>query len=627
MASDQFEFDLVSDFDSYVSSQDKTKAGPRILVRGSKNVIRKTSDTVGARPGLKRRGSADATLAAVKSSYEWNTSLSATRVLRVCNSKFQVESDIVTPGTYVWYDLMTSLTQTRFVFDPWWDNTNKQSVLLFVKGDSNIHKWDGGLSLIASGTINTITKSDATTTFAQDGFLPTGTITINGVDYTYTGGANTATLTGTSDASLVTAGLVGYSKIVTTANTPSATYTNDFIKVNDNQLYIGSYNSLAVYVSQNLDYTNYTVPTPRVTGDPEYILLDSPGKGLSVRTGNVHIFGGTSDLYIISFSQININNVQVEITKRDKKQIGNLSSALGHEFIDILGNNIYYIDQNNQLRAYGSFRNLFQDASIVISQVVLDELADQDFTGGHLRIISGNQGDMFYITEPINGSVYLYQELQTIDTVGNAVAKRIWQPPQIWNVSRIAVIDGVVYGHSNSNPQIYQLWDTLQWHDDSPSGDPLPYTCVMRMSYKRIVGRGGPRRQGLLTFDKTFYEGYMTPGTNLYANVYFGYQGAQALEQLIINDIDHPAVSLSGLAPTSIGGASLGDNPLGDGLNALSNDQELLPKFVAIRDVNPVNCFEYELEVYSTDPDSRWEILSLGVNATMAEQQATWVRK
>ena len=71
----------------------------------------------------------------------------------------------------------------------------------------------------------------------------------------------------------------------------------------------------------------------------------------------------------------------------------------------------------------------------------------------------------------------------------------------------------------------------------------------------------------------------------------------------------------------------MGDNPLGDGLTPESNDQELLPKFVVIRDVNPVNCFEYELEVYSTDPDSRWEILSLGVNITLAEQQAVFIRK
>ena len=629
MATDNFEFDLTTDFEGYYSSQDKTKAGPKLLVRGSKNVYKKTSGTVASRFGQKRRGAADATLAAVKSSYEWYNSLGDTLPIRVCNGKLQVESDIVASGTYVWYDLMTGIADanTRMIFDSWWDNTDKKDKLIFVQHDFNLYSWAGGITKVVSGTVNTITKLDNTTTWAQDGFASTGTVTINGIDYTYTGGANTTTLTGTTDASALTSGLVGISKVVTNSNTPASGFYNDFIKVINNRLHVGSYTSRLIYISSQTDFTNFTVPGTRAAGDPELLTLDDTGKGITVRNGNAHIFAGTSNLYIISYTQITVDTTLIEQTTVNKIQLGNLLSALGHEFIDILNNNIVYLDQNNQLRAYGTFRNLFQDASPSLSISVVDELTETDFTGGHLRVISGNLSNIIYITSPITGSTYFYQEIQSVDPVGNVVSQKLWHPPQIWNISRIAVIGGIVFGYSNSNPQIYQLWDTDQWHDDSPSGDPLPYSCVMRMSYKRVNGKSGPRRQGLGLFDKSFFEGYMPTGVNLYANIYMGYQGSQGLQQKIINDNDNPAKFFSGNTPTSIGEGSLGDNPLGDGLTPESNDQELLPKFVVIRDVNPVNCFEYELEVYSTDPDSRWEILSLGVNITLAEQQAVFIRK
>ena len=109
------------------------------------------------------------------SSYEWYTSLNTTHPLRVCNNKLQVESEL--SGSYVWYDLVETstlsspaATYTRFVFDSWWDNTEKKDRVLMVRGDDKILHWSGGITKVASGTVNTITKSDTTTNWAQDGF-------------------------------------------------------------------------------------------------------------------------------------------------------------------------------------------------------------------------------------------------------------------------------------------------------------------------------------------------------------------------------------------------------------------------------------------------------------------------
>src|SRR3990167_6738186 len=171
---DDFAFSLIGGEQpilGYVSAKDKTALSGYNMVRGSKNVYRKLSGTIAVRTGLKRRGAADTTEADVKSSYEWPTSLDYTRVIRVANSKLEVESDIVTSGTFVWYTLQSSLTLTAFVFDTVWDNTLKKDFLVFVRGDSNLFRWDGGIGKIASTTATTIVL---TATVASQGFNTSG---------------------------------------------------------------------------------------------------------------------------------------------------------------------------------------------------------------------------------------------------------------------------------------------------------------------------------------------------------------------------------------------------------------------------------------------------------------------
>jgi len=611
--STSFEFKLISDFAGYNSSRDKTNIKESYAVRGSKNIIKRLSGTWASRCGMKRRGTADTTAAEVKSEKTWYDSKGHTRVLRVANSKLQFESDIVTSGTYVWYDLMTSLAQTRFVFDAWWDNTDKKDKLLFVAHDANIYSWAGGVSYVAAQAGGgTITKS-GTTTWAEDGFASTGTVTINSVDYAYTGGTTTTTLTGVTPTTAITAG-VGFSKVVTTSNTPASTFTNDFIKVIGNRLYCCSENSRLIYISYNNDFTNFTVPSPQTVGSAAYQTLDSAPKGITVRQGNAYIGAGTSDWYIISFSQEVINNVLVERCNLEKKQVANLQAPYSHEMIDVVGDTIVFLSQDQQLRTYGDYRNLFQPAYPCLSQAIFNELDEEDFTGGGLRAI----GDYIYITAPVSGKVYLHQTRLNVDANGNITADRFWHPYQQWNATRIDEIDGVIYAYSNANPQMYQIWDTFQYHDDAPDDENIQYECVLRMAY-----RSHGRRQGLLSFDKLYVEGYMSQGTELKAYIFYEYQGSAGVQNQILNSNDVPVTLFKGNIPPAIGDASIGDNPLGDGLTPEAADQESLPKFKVIKSVTLENCTEYQLVVYSDTIDSRWEVLALGTNAQLeTEQQA-----
>lgn len=615
---DNVEFALIEGIREYSSSIDPTMAAGNIMVRGSLNVYRKLSGTIANRPGLKRRGSADTTIAGVKSSFEWATSLGKTLPLRVANSKLQVESDIVTSGTYVWYDLLTALTTTRWVFDSWWDNTLKKDTLLFVGGDTNLYNWSGGMALISSTTANTIVLDR---TVASSGITTaSGTVKINGNSYSYTG-SSASTLTGvTPNPTGEANGSVVIEAVGTNATTPASTLTNDFLKIINNQVYVGSYTSRLVYISKSSSYTDYTQSVPRVPGDGDLLTLDDNCKGIGVRSGNAWISAGESDWYEVSFHQITVGTTLTEQTKVDKKPTSDLSAALGHEFIANIGTDqLLVLTQDHQLRLIGKFTNQFEDKYPSLSLAVKNELEEEDFTGGHVRVVGG----IIYITAPVSGKDYMYETRETINPLGNIVTERFWHPPQARSIARFAVIGGTLYGHSSANPQIYQVWDTLQWYDDSPSGSQLPYSSVMLLAYQN-----GGRRQGKIEFDKLFVEGYAASSSNLYAGIYYDYEGASGLVSPVLNTSDNLfPVTFTGVIPPSLGDQSLGDVPLGDGLNVLANDQALLPKFKVIVGVQLLQCFEYALMVYSGSASSRWEVLAIGTNQRLSISEAIEIIK
>lgn len=625
---DNFAVHLISEFQSYVSSIDPTIAAVKVLVRGSQNVYKKISSTIANRPGRKLYdASTDTTVAKINSGFVWNTSLGVIFPIRCVNGKLQVESNIT--GSRIWYDLLTSLTLTRFVFDTYWDNTDKKDKVLMVNGDvAKVYDWSGGFALFVSyaGNIITLDRNAATA-----GFASAGTVTINGVNYTYSG-ISGSTLTGTQDASASVAGQVVMAKINTTtsfSSGPASPYVCDFIRVVNNQLYVGSYTSQLLYLSKNTDFTDFSHSTPRLTGEGDTVLLDASGKGIGARGGNAHAFYGDGHLAVISFNQITVGSTLSEQTLSEKVALGGNAAAQAHEFIDALSDNIIYLDQANQLRSFGAFRNLFSAKAVLLSQAIQDELAQETFTLGQLRVVSDRRGDLVYISAPNSGKTYLYQERGTLDASGNVISERLWQPPQLWNISRIDMLIGRAIGFSNSNPQIYYLWDTGQWHDDAPGGA-VPYQSIALFSYQN-----GGRRQGKINFDKVYWEGYATENSNLYGGIYYDYQGATALLSPILNDPDSPFNTgvngknniFTGLIPPSLGDSSLGDNPLGDGLNVLPDDQALVPKFRVITGVSQVDCFEFALMIYSTNVDARWEILALGANYTLSAAQGVEIIK
>lgn len=587
-----------SEWGGYVSSVDKTNIAENLLVRGSQNVYKKLSGTLAVRPGQKRQGAADTTASACSSEFVWDTSWGVTYTLVISNSKLYVVYN------KVWYVLLSSLTKTRYVFDKWWDNTLKKDDALFVNGTDNIFSWGGGYGLIASTTANTIVL-DRTIALSM---LPTasGSVVVNGTTYAYTGSGG-STLTGVTPTPVGEANASAvFEAVVTHTSKPAAGFAGDYIKVISNQAYIGSYTSRLCYISKNTDYTDFTVPTPRVSGSAELIILDGNGKGIGVRQGNACLGYGTNGWSIISFSDISNNNIVTNVTKKTDKPVAILQAPYAHEFIDSVGDNLIYLSQDQQVREFGDFNNAFVSVYPSLSQEIATELSAETFTGGGLRCI----GEFIYVTAPNSGKVYLRQERTKVDPNGTVVSEKLWHSPFIWNATRIDQISGVVVDFSNANPQIYQLWDTGQWHDDSPSDENLPYSCVAAFGY-----RGEQRRQGLWSFDKQYTEGYLTAGTSLNLLMNYDYQGSRNAINVVVNSADWPAY-LFETPLASMGDNTMGDEPLGNGgITDTANDADSLPKFRKINSLPIINCNEWQPVYYSDAVDAQWELLAIASNA------------
>lgn len=783
-------------FRSYVSSIDPTTAEPGVLIGGAQNVYKNLRGNITYRPGLKTRGNNDTTLAGTKSSFEWETSKGVTRVLRVNNGKLQIEFDAGDGAGLVWRDLITGLSLTRFIFDHWWDNTNKKDRLLFAIGDTNLRMWGGGIGTVASVTSSTITLS-GTQSAKQQGFDGgINSVLIGGVLYAYTdagyspgsaysqtttsnkfalapllsqrisqlfttgasatqllsvaavinnstiftgaailvggiytdnagvpgtliasvqgvlgasgttisagdftvnftfgngfvvtpvtnyhfvlyqqsgavtlsayygasgsvgtnnstnGGVSwngqngylnlvitendvsTRTLIGvTPNPSALVAGSVVLQSVVASQNVPDPTFMLDFLKIISNQVHCGSYESSLVYVSNQSNYLDYTIPLVRAPGDPDLITLDSQCRGITAqkdKNGNAGvaiISGQVGDWYVLSRASLTVGNstgaTLTENVNIQKLENAELASALGHEFIANVGDNVIFLDQNNQLREFSTVRNLNTPVFPLLSLDVFTEFKNLDFTGGHVRGVADQGGETVYITCPTKGIHYFYQIRQKLNQAGDATAERLWHPPQVSGLSRIAVINGQTYGHSVANPMLYQIWDTNQWHDDSPTGDALPYECHISMAY---LNEGQTNK---LAFEKLFATGYMTPGSVVNCNVLQEYQGAKNDPSIVINDPakgKKKARFYSSQQEESLGDASLGDNPLGDGI-VFNDPDSALPKFRCIRSVTAEQIFEYALDVNSNTADTRLELIAIGVNQTPVTNKPVEIRK
>lgn len=408
-----------------------------------------------------------------------------------------------------------------------------------------------------------------------------------------------------------------YQTIITN-DPPKADFACDFVATITNQLIAGSYSSPVVYFSAGNNFDDFSNGGDLVAGDPDNIILHELPKGVIVVQDSVYIPAGNNAWYICTPNtplpipqDLLTTDTRLVIIEVQKKIGAAKTAALAQEFLGSIADTIVYVGQDHQLRMFGVFKDLLGTKFPTVSIDIKQELIDTDFTGGQLRAV----GDNIYLVAPVPGIVFTYQQRDDVGDDGNILSQRIWQPPFTWNISRIALINGLEYGYSNQSPEQYQLWDTNQYHDDTPSGI-SPYSCVLRMGYWQFKDR-----TKLGDLDKVFIEGYMPANTNLICTLRIEYLGATAIEDIIISaEGDSPVL----YQPD---GVLVGDKLVGQSLVGGAMGLTGIPKFRCIADFKKYECFEYQLELHSNSLDSQWEVLCLGANGSQVVNKPVYLRK
>lgn len=481
-----------------------------------------------------------------------------------------------------------------------------------------------GLTLtITVQNLNTITIDG---TFAENGFYIPYVESITSIDLSrrdaLSGSTNITydnvdgdTMYGIPDIGSIVVGDVLLSALFETENTPSEDFTNDFIVTVTNQLVVGSYTSRIIYFSADTNYLDFTNSGDVITGDPDFIILDDLPKGMIAVEQSVYISAGTNAWYIatpntaVPVQQPLGANFKYVIIEVQKKVGATKSAALAHEFISAMGEDVVYLDQGNQIRSFGIFRDVLGTRIPYLSQQIKRELSEEDFTGGSLRAID----DRIFAIAPISGRVYIYRNEDNVDNNGNIVGEKFFEPYQEWNITRVAVIDGVQYGYSNQYPQAYQLFNTDQYHDDTPSG-PMPYPAVLRLGYWN-----SGKRSKLLDFDKIYTEGYIDPNSELTLTVRSNWLGSTAIEDAVVSALDdNPALFQTDAVV--IGGQIIGQEVIGGGTQV-----EGETKFRNVSTLTKHQCFEYQIELSSFSLDSFWSILCVGSNASLVTDKPVYI--
>ena len=574
-------YSLVTQYKGYINKADITNVEPGYLVYPSQNVVFNDAEIIQTRSGYSLFGAANSALTPILSSFDWSTSTNVERNLR----KYDVELEYYYSGS--WRRLNNTLFTATAVlnFRPWWDVTEAKDLLLFVDGTTNLYMWSGGVTTFASATANTITK-EGTNTWAQDRFLIGGTrkVTIGAVEYTYTGGEGTTTLTGVTPdptAGGHSVGDVVVQSIRVSANIISSSVTPDIIEVSRNQVYLADFNIRDVYVSKNSDYTLYTFSSPRLPGEGALLTLDSPAKGFALQEEDVYVSGNKSDWYKTSFT------LSSDLTK-EKLEIKKLKSGTGQaaysqSSICKVKNSVAFFSVERVIDTLGRVENINTPQSKPLSDPIKAELLGYDLTVEPDSIFYRNQ---LWITFPSERKVLIYD-----------FERQYWNPPQTLPVRKFAIISDVLCGHSSGTAETYLL-------NDGTNDNGFAINSIAAFAYRNYGKRAIHK-----DFDEWYTEGYISSNTILNLTLNYEYGGSkQVLSKNIEGDND--AILFGSVTDASLGINPLGEQPIGSTQDA----SDELSKFRTSNNFKRQVFFEIQPVYSSNEVDYQWKLLASGPN-------------
>lgn len=453
----------------------------------------------------------------------------------------------------------------------------------------------------AEGATETLRRPGST--WEESRFFATGNVYINGVVYAYTGGADTATLTGLTGVSGVTPFDVALQDV--TIETPSHLdgLKLDVIGMENNYVFYGSTVSRAVTISSSTDFTDFTFTTPlRKPGEGFDMTIDSPPTAFVADEDVMWISGRKDSWYKVSFTlNADQGGETVEI-KKLKTATG--QAARSDAVIIHIKNSVAFLSFEPTIDTLGNVPNLLNTQTAVpISYEIRDDLLTYDLTDAH-GVFYQNQ---IFITLPREAKVLIYNTMESF-----------WQPPQDLAIGRLALIDidgsgtQVLCGHSSESNETYQLFAPGTYSD---LGAIINF--VMAFGYDNFGTRFTPKNA-----DEFALELYMSPNTVVKDRVVYDYKGATDVRDFTVRGDD----TTIQFVPRQGGG--LGENEVGSQpLGSLTTPIDDLNKVKVVNMTTVQDFFERQRIFSSSSQDARFSVIAYGENVEISDTIPAYLKR
>lgn len=615
------EYSLVSSYKlGYRNREDVTNLPPGVLIVGSQNVGTNVSERIQIRKGYRLDGATSDVNAPILASFDWLTRNNGEKHLRAGfltsagnDGKLQYRYED-SNGTVTWRDLLTGLTTVAYNFCTYWNTTENLRECLFVNGTSNIYKWNGAITTLASATVNTVTKQ-GTDTWTDTGFYTTGTrtIVINGVSATYTGGEGTTTLTGVSvdfsNTGTYPVGSVIHQDVITTTNGSmtgiSSTFKNGLIANLNNQIFVGSLTSSVLYISRVNSFTNFSSSTPRQSGEGASLILDDNLIALIPQENYMYVSAGQDLWYNVSFElQTSTVGVTYEQVNALPLKTGRQQGAYSQAFTSHIKNNLLILTNEPTIDLMGRIENYFGTPMVQnISDPIKLDMDRYDFTDGCVFYFQY----VIYIAVPKEGLVLSY-----------SLSTNSWNSPSTLPISRFYIVDGEIYGHSYNSSESYKLDEGYadRVYDGFVG---FPIQAIAKFSYQNFGTRSAYK-----SANGFYIEGYINANTTLNCTLTYELDGCASNKTFTVDGSDTQVVCIP---PNygSLGKTSLGKQKLGGSMT--SSIQGLPPKFRVEKTFNNTDFFECSFSFEILGIDQRFELLAFGLNSFISTQIPVKIRQ
>ncbi len=437
-------------------------------------------------------------------------------------------------------------------------------------------------------------------TWKSRGFLAAGTrkLLIGGVEYAYTGGEGTDTLTGVDVLPDITAETIVLQAIRTNTNAaPLPTgYSNDYIGSQRNQIWVGSKTSRLVFASKTSSYTDFTYSANRTPGQGIELNLDTFCAGFEATKDDITVFGGQDDIYTVEYQLSSDNTYEaVNIDKLDTAPGQGLVSPRAKTRIK---NGIAFITKEPTLDTLGNVENMASQTNVPVSDTIKTDFDSYNFLDSEIRYHKRN----IVISLPLEAKVLLYD-----------LRYAMWQPPQEFAVA-IGGLDvdeaGNLIGHSYVSNESYILFSPNVLADEVGQEIADDFDGYSIEAIARHYSNDGEQDQEK-RFDIFHVAGYLSAGATIQHRLYYEIDGSRGT---VTKDI-------TALLNRILFGQSdihwLGRNPLGFapiGGGGIQGAAELF-RFRTNLEYHEKEYYEYFSEFYQNSATEQFVICVHGPNS------------